>query len=373
MKPGRAWTSSLAVPPLLLARWVGWVARVHPTDWVRFVVSCPSSALRARVCAVSTTTWRLFTGVRAWCVLCVRCAVSWASGLLFTGVLAQCVVLCVRCGWPLGSCSLCLPCTVSSATCFLLAGALLRCVVLRVQCPGPLVPCSPLCPLGALCCVCSVLGHLASVDRCARSVRCAACALSWATWLLFTGVHARRVVLRVRRPGPLASCSRVRSLGAWCCLCGVLRHLAPVHHYARSVRCVACALSWATWLLFSGVLARCFALRVWCPGPLGFCSPLCTLSPLCCVCGDPVNDEYRASQGEAKRCDRSRRLWCCWTVPPFNAISERREDWKYQEYYRCPGPQQSSTGDMDIPLTLQCELIPTGGTDPDPASAAELQ
>ena len=52
---------------------------------------------------------------------------------------------------------------------------------------------------------------------------------------------------------------------------------------------------------------------------------------------------------------------------------ERREDWKYQEYYRCPGPQQSSTGDMDIPLTLQCELIPAGGTDPDPASAAELQ
>ena len=58
---------------------------------------------------------------------------------------------------------------------------------------------------------------------------------------------------------------------------------------------------------------------------------------------------------------------------PFKAISERREDWKCQEYYRCPGPQQSSTGDMDIPLTLQCELIPAGGTDPDPASAAELQ
>ena len=88
---------------------------------------------------------------------------------------------------------------------------------------------------------------------------------------------------------------------------------------------------------------------------------------------DPVHEEYRASQGETKRCDRSRRLWCCWTVPPFNAISERRADWKYQEYYRCPGPQQSSTGDMDIPLTLQCELIPAGGTDPDPASAAELQ
>ena len=28
---------------------------------------------------------------------------------------------------------------------------------------------------------------------------------------------------------------------------------------------------------------------------------------------------------------------------------------------------------MDTHLTLQCELIPAGGTDPDPASAAELQ
>ena len=88
---------------------------------------------------------------------------------------------------------------------------------------------------------------------------------------------------------------------------------------------------------------------------------------------DPVYEEYRAPQGEAKGCDRSRRLWCYWTVPPFKAISERREDWKCQEYYRCPGPQQFSTGDMDIPLTLQYELIPAGGTDPDPASAAELQ
>ena len=61
---------------------------------------------------------------------------------------------------------------------------------------------------------------------------------------------------------------------------------------------------------------------------------------------------------------------------PFKAISERREDWKCQDYYRCPGPLQFSTGDMDIPLTLKYELIPAGGTDPDPhvpASAAELQ
>ena len=34
---------------------------------------------------------------------------------------------------------------------------------------------------------------------------------------------------------------------------------------------------------------------------------------------------------------------------PFKAISERREDWKCREYYRCPGPLQFSTGYMDIP------------------------
>ena len=61
---------------------------------------------------------------------------------------------------------------------------------------------------------------------------------------------------------------------------------------------------------------------------------------------------------------------------PFKAFSERRENWKRQDYYRCPGPLQFSTGDMDIPLTLKYQLMPAGGTDPDPhvpASAAELQ
>ena len=33
-------------------------------------------------------------------------------------------------------------------------------------------------------------------------------------------------------------------------VCGVLGHLAPFHRCARSVRCFACAVSWATWLLF---------------------------------------------------------------------------------------------------------------------------
>ena len=67
------------------------------------------------------------------------------------------------------------------------------------------------------------------------------CAVSWAAWLLFTGVPALFAVLRLRCPGPLGSCSPVRSLGVLCCVCGVLGHLAPVHRCARCVRC-ACAM-----------------------------------------------------------------------------------------------------------------------------------
>ena len=79
-----------------------------------------------------------------------------------------------------------------------------------VRCPGPLGSCSPVRPLGALRCVCGVLGHLAPAHRCARSVRCFACAVSWATSLVFTGVPAWFVVLCLRCPGPLGSCSPVR-------------------------------------------------------------------------------------------------------------------------------------------------------------------
>ena len=154
-----------------------------------------------------------------------------------------------------------------------------------VQCPGPLSSCSPVCPRGLWCCVCGVLGHLAPAHRCARSVCCVACAVSWATWLLFTGAPARWVALRVRCPGPLGSCSPVCPLGVLCCVCGVLGHLAPVHRCARPVCCVACAVSWATWLLFTSAPARWVALRVRCPGPLRSCSPVCPLGVLCCVCG----------------------------------------------------------------------------------------
>ena len=200
-------------------------------------------------------------------------------------------------------------CAVSWASSLLFSGVPARCVVLRVQCPGPLGSCSPVCPLGALCCVCGFLGHLAPVHRCARSVCCVACAVSWplgscspvrtlrvlccvcgvlghlVAWLLITNVRARSVVLCVWCPGPLCSCSSVRPLGALRCVCSVLGHLAPVHRCACSVHCVACAVSWATLLLFIDVLARCVVLRVRCPGPLGSGSPVCSPGALRCVCG----------------------------------------------------------------------------------------
>ena len=232
------------------------------------------------------------------------CAVSWATWLLFTGVPARYVVWLVRCPGPLGSCSracllsallcvcdvlghlapvhwcacvvCCVACALFWATWLLLTGVPARCVVLFVRFPGTLGSCSPVFPLGAcfacavswatwllftgvpadgVACVCGVLGHLAPFHRCARVVCLVARAVSWATWLLFTGVLARCVALRVRCPGPLGSCSPVCPLGVLCYVCGVLGHLAPVHRCVRVVCCVACAVSWAAWLLFTGVPA----------------------------------------------------------------------------------------------------------------------
>ena len=246
-------------------------------------------------------------------VCCFACAVSCTTWLLFTGVPVRCVVLCVRCPGPLGSCSpvrplgvllrvcgvlgplapvhqcahsvCCFACAVSWASWLLFTGVPARCVVWRLRCPGPLGFCSLVRRLRPLLCSCGVLGHLTPGHRCARSVCCFACAVSWAIWLLFTGVSARCVVLRVRCHGPLGSCSAVRLLRPLLCLYGVLRHLAPVHRCARSVCCFACAVSWATWLLFTSVLARCVVVRVRCPGPLGSCSPVRPLGGLCCVYG----------------------------------------------------------------------------------------
>ena len=274
------------------------------------------------------------------------CAVSRASWLLFTGVLAWFVVLCLRCPGALGSCSsvrplgvvcrvcgvlgslapvhrcarwvYCVACAVSWATWLLFTGARAGCVALRVRCPGPLGSCSPVCLLCLLFCLCGVVAHLAPVHRCARAVCCVVSAVTWATWLLFTGVPAGCVVLRVRCPGPLGPRSPVCPLRVLFCVCGVLGHLAPVQRCARSLCCFACAVSWATWLLFTGVPALSFVLFVRCPGPLGSCSPVCPLGVLFRVCG------VLGLLGPVHRCARP---WC--PVPLLPSVHAR---------VRCPGP-----------------------------------
>ena len=201
-----------------------------------------------------------------------------------------------------------------------------------VQCPGPLGSCSPVCPRGLLCCVCGVLGHLAPVHRCARSVCCVAFAVSWATWLPFTGAPAGCVVLLVRCPGPLGSCSRLRPLGVLLCVRGVLGHLAPVHRCACSVCCFVCAVSWATWLLFTGVPARFVVLCLRCPGPLGSCSPVCPPGVLCCVCGvlGPLAPAHRCARPVF--CVVCAVSWATWLL--FTGALA----WCVALRARCPGP-----------------------------------
>ena len=273
-------------------------------------------------------------------VCCVVCAVSWATWLLFTGVPARCVMLRLRCPGPLGSCSpvrspsvlcgvlgllvpvhrcahllCCVAFDLSWATWLLLTGVPARCVALRVRCPGPLGSCSTMCPLGALLCVCGVLGHLAPVHRCTSMVGCEACAVSWATWLMFTGVPAWFVVLLVWCPGPLGSCSPVCPLGVLLCVCGVLGHLAPDHGSARVICCEACAVSWATWLLFTGVPAWFVVLLVWCPGPLGSCSAVCPLGVLFGLCG------VLGHLAPVHRCAPSVRCMCVRSTGPLRSCS----------------------------------------------------
>ena len=302
MQFGRARTTGLGVPLLPLARLVGRVAPVCPTHGV-LVLSCPSAALRVRgVPGLLTPVHRC-----ARVVCCVVSAVSWATWLLFNGA-------------PTWSC------------------------VLRVRRPGPLGSRSPVCRLGVLCCGCRVLGHLALVHRCACSVFCFVCAVSWATWLLFTGVPARFVVLCLRCAGRLGSCSPVCPCGLLCCVCGVLGPLAPVHRCARWVCCVACAVSWTTWLLFTGVPARCVALRARCPGPLGSCSPVCLPCLLFCLCGPgpfgsrslvcPLGVLFCVCSvlGLLAPVHRCARPWC--PVPLLPSVHVR---------VRCPGPRGASS------------------------------
>ena len=283
-------------------------------------------------------------------VHCVAFAVSWAPWLLCTGVPASCVVLGVRCPGPLGSCSpvcplgtlscmrgvlgdfapvhrcdrpwCCVVRAVSWATWLSFTGVLAWRVVLRVRCSGPLGSCSPVCPLGALCCVCGVLGHLVPVHRCARWVCSAVCAMSWANWLLVGGLHSPCGVLRVRCRGPLGSCLPVCSLGVLCRVCGVLGNLAPVHRCVRSVCCVACAVRWATSLLFTGAHARCVVLCVRCPGPLCSCLPACTLRVLCCVCGVLGHSAPVHRCAPSACCVECEVSWATWLL--FTDVPARR-------------------------------------------------
>ena len=240
-------------------------------------------------------------------VCCVACAVSWATWLLFTAVLARGVLLRVRCLGHLPPVHRC---------------ARSACFVLCVPCPGSLGSCLPLCTLGVLCCVSGVLAHLAPVQRCAPSVRCGACAVAQATWLLFSSSYVRCVVLRVRCCGPLGSCLPVCSLGALRCVSGVLADLAPVHRCARSAFCVACAVSCATRLLFTGVYAPCNALHVRVPEPLASCYPVCSRGALRRVCG------VLGHLAPVHRCARSTCCvacavsWATWLL--FTGVHARR-------------------------------------------------
>ena len=108
--------------------------------------------------------------------------------------------------------------------------------------------------------------------------------MSWAILLRFNGVSARCIVLSVRCPGPLGSCSPVCSLGALGGLRGVLGNLAPVHLCARWLRGVPIAVTSASRLLFTDVLALRSVLRVRYPGLLGSCSEVCPIGLLHCVC-----------------------------------------------------------------------------------------
>ena len=287
------------------------------------------------------------------------CAVSWATWLLFTCLPARWVVSRVRCPGPLGSCSpvcwLGVLCRVCGVLGHLAPVPLCARSVGRVACAVSWASYSPVCWLGALCCVCGVLGHLAPVHRCASPVHCVAHSVSLATWLLSSGVLARYFVLCVPRPGPLGSCSPVCLPGVLCRVCGVLGHLAPVQRCSRPLRCVACAMSWAFWLLFTRVLGRCFAWRVCsvlgllapvhrcarsvrcfacvqCPWPLGSCSPVCLLHVLCCVCvvlGQLAPVHRCACSVKFAACSVSWDTWLLFTGVPGWCVVLR---------VRCPGP-----------------------------------
>ena len=104
-------------------------------------------------------------------------------------------------------------------------------------------------------------------------------------------------------------------------VCSVLGRLAPVHRCSRAVCCVASAVSWATWLLFTGVLARCVVLRVRCPRPLGSRSPVCALCAVrvchgwLCPSSSPPNFRFflmekKEKQGRVYTAGTGTGSWC---------------------------------------------------------------
>ena len=301
--------------------------------------SSPLCSLRALCCVCGVLGHFAPVHRCARSVCCITCAVSSASCLLFTNVLSRCIVMRVRCPGTLGSCSPRCSLGVSCCICGVL-GQLApdhRCAgsvrwVACVRCPGPLDSCSPVFALGVLCRVCDVLGNLAPVHPCAGSVCRVASAVCSAIWLLFTGVLARCVVLRERCPEPLGSCSPVCPLRVLFRVRPALSHLAPVHRCVPPACCVACAVSWATWLQVTGVLARRVVLRARCPGQLGSCSPPCPLGALCCVCGvwGHLAPVHRCARSAC--CIVSAVSWATWLLCPG------AHAWCVVLCVRCPGP-----------------------------------
>ena len=112
--------------------------------------------------------------------------------------------------------------------------------------------------LSLLCCAFGFLGHLAPFHWCAHSVCCVVLSASLASWLLFTGVHARCVVLPVRCPWPLAlvhRCARVVCsvwCAAACCAFVPLLWLSPAPDVLARPTRFWCGLSPFGWLRLLG-------------------------------------------------------------------------------------------------------------------------
>ena len=302
----------------------------------------------------------------------VVCTVSWPPG--------SCSPVCTPCVWcrvygvlglpaPVHRCArpVCgVACTASWASRPLFTGAHALRVALRVRRPGPPGSCSPACTLCVWCCVYGVLGLPAPVHRCARPACGVACTASWASRLLFTGAHALRVALRVRRPGPPGSCSPVCTLCVWCCVYGVLGLPAPVHRCARSACGVACTASWASWLLFTGVHALCVVSRVRRPGPHGSCSPVCTPCVWCCVYGAlgslaPVRRCARPARGVVRTVSWASRLLFTGVYALCGCVVAGGRAWWW---CRCVLAGGVGCGTIGCVVCVNWALTPPGGAGP---------